>query len=315
MSQFPNKAIHVSHNNTKYMEKNVKGSSTEFSASVPPVLKRSQINVSKLIRGLSSGRYNSLFKSQGIEYAESNPYHYGDDSRYIDWNLSSRMNALHTKYFHEERNRTIWFMFDCSSSMNIGAPVSVYDIAMETMLTLASLALSQKDKIGAVIFDSDIRQYIPPAHVLPLVHRLYYVLEHSRFSSSIADLEHAVYFSKKILFQRSLIVVISDFLMDNCFETLNTLANSHDVLAIRVFFDMQANFPNGISMNVVDIENAKRHLISSNYVKKQYIENQSQLKSFWQRFNFRKGTSYFDISTTDSVLHTLASFLRNQHTI
>ena len=313
MSQSRNRFTNYSHNKNYPTGTNTQ--ETAGLSTVPYVLKKAQINVSKLIRGISSGRYNSLFKSQGIEYAESSPYHYGDDSRYIDWNLSSRMNALHTKYFHEERNRTIWLIFDCSSSMNIGAPVSVYDIAMEIMLTLSFLALSQKDKVGAVIFDSNIRYYIPPSHLLQSVHSLYHTLEKERFSSHVADLESAVYFSKKILFHRSLVVVISDFLMDNFFEHLNTLANSHDVLAVRVFYDIQANFPNGVSMNVMDTENSKKRFISSSYIKKQYIENQSHLRQFWQHFNFRKSTAYFDISTNDSVFHTLASFLGNQSKI
>lgn len=281
----------------------------------PAIFKKSQINVTKFLRGFSAGAYSSLFQNQGLEYAESKPFTYGDNIRYIDWKLSGRMNTLYTKYFHEERNRTVWLIFDCSGSMNIGAPMSVYDIALETAMTLLLLSFSQKDKIGTVIFDDKIRFFTPPTTVSSSLQRIYSKLEEHRFSHNKGNLETAIQFSKKILLHRSLVIVVSDFIMQNYFEFLSNLSVVHDLLVVRVFYNLRDNFPNAISFRATDTETNESRLISSDYIKKQYIENQQQMHRLWRNLSFKKNTSLIEISTTDSVFNKIAEFIQRKRRV
>ncbi len=276
------------------------------------LFKKSQINASKLIRGFRAGSYGSLFKSQGLEYAESKPYCYGDDARSIDWKLSGRMNALHTKYFHEERNRTVWFIFDCSASMNIGSPSSVYDVAIEAAMTLMLIAFSQRDKVGVVLFDSDICYFLPPTSLSSSLRRIFSQMEAHRFSEKEGAVDFVINFTKKTLPQRSLVVFVSDFLFSQCFERLARLCLPHDVLAVRVFYNMRDDLPNAVLLHVLDAETNERAMLSTNSVKKQYIESQVRTDSQWKSFGARQGASFLEIATTDSVYYKLSRFFQGK---
>ena len=51
------------------------------------------------------GAYHAVFKGRGMEFAEVREYQPGDDVRWIDWNVSARMNETYVKQFEEERER------------------------------------------------------------------------------------------------------------------------------------------------------------------------------------------------------------------
>jgi uncharacterized protein (DUF58 family) len=58
-------------------------------------VKRIQLVSRKLVDSLFSGNYKSLFKGPGLEFDDVRAYIPGDDTRFIDWNVSSRMENLH----------------------------------------------------------------------------------------------------------------------------------------------------------------------------------------------------------------------------
>ena len=60
---------------------------------------------SRLLEGLLSGNYRTVFRGPGIEFDEVREYVESDDARNIDWNVSSRMGSPFTKTYREERER------------------------------------------------------------------------------------------------------------------------------------------------------------------------------------------------------------------
>ncbi|MDZ7631012.1 MAG: DUF58 domain-containing protein [Gemmatimonadaceae bacterium] len=61
-----------------------------------------------------TGEYHSVFKGQGMEFAEVREYQPGDEVRTIDWNVSARMRQLFVKRYVEERELTVLLLVDCS---------------------------------------------------------------------------------------------------------------------------------------------------------------------------------------------------------
>ena len=53
-------------------------------------VRRIEIQTGKLVSETFAGEYLSVFKGQGIEFAEVRQYIPGDDVRSIDWNVSAR---------------------------------------------------------------------------------------------------------------------------------------------------------------------------------------------------------------------------------
>ncbi|MGB9599039.1 MAG: DUF58 domain-containing protein, partial [Myxococcota bacterium] len=77
-------------------------------------IRRIEISTRKVVSETFSGQYHSVFKGQGIEFAEVRPYIIGDEIRFIDWNVSARQNSLFVKRFAEERELTIFIVADVS---------------------------------------------------------------------------------------------------------------------------------------------------------------------------------------------------------
>ena len=53
-------------------------------------IRRIEIHTTRLVNDLFGGEYESVFKGQGIEFADIRQYVPGDDIRTIDWNVTAR---------------------------------------------------------------------------------------------------------------------------------------------------------------------------------------------------------------------------------
>ena len=93
------------------------------SADVLRQVKLIELRARRLVTTLFSGEYRSVFRGQGIEFAEVRAYEQGDDYRAIDWNVSARMGAPYVKTFVEERELTLLLVVDRSGSVEFGRPL------------------------------------------------------------------------------------------------------------------------------------------------------------------------------------------------
>ena len=62
-------------------------------------IKKLEIKTNRLVEGLISGEYHSVFKGMGIEFSDVREYAPGDDIRTIDWNVTARYNSPFVKEF------------------------------------------------------------------------------------------------------------------------------------------------------------------------------------------------------------------------
>ena len=83
-------------------------------------LRQLEIVAQRLVESLLAGNYRAVFKGTGIEFDEVREYVEGDDTRLIDWNVSSRFGQVYTKTFREEREMTLFLVLDLSASLNFG---------------------------------------------------------------------------------------------------------------------------------------------------------------------------------------------------
>ncbi len=98
------------------------------------------------------GANASVYYGRGMEYAESRAYQPGDDIRSIDWRLTARSNEVHTKLFHEERERPVYLLLDLRAMMQFGTKVRFKaHLAAEIAAMLAWVGLDGGDRIGGFI--------------------------------------------------------------------------------------------------------------------------------------------------------------------
>src|SRR5712692_8263392 len=84
------------------------------------ILQRLDWQVIRRLDGLLQGDYRSLFYGYGVDFADLREYQPGDDIRYIDWNVTARMDAPFVRQYVEDRDITAWFLLDLSPSMDFG---------------------------------------------------------------------------------------------------------------------------------------------------------------------------------------------------
>jgi uncharacterized protein (DUF58 family) len=130
------------------------------------ILQRLDWQVIRRLDGLLQGDYRSLFYGYGVDFADLREYQPEDDIRYIDWNVTARMNTPYIRQYVEDREITAWFLLDLSPSMDFGPQQSLKRTKLiDFVATLARLLTRHGNRVGAVFYaggyDLHARRTIP----------------------------------------------------------------------------------------------------------------------------------------------------------
>ena len=114
----------------------------------------------------------------GIVFADHRNYNFGDDLRYLDWNLYARFGNQLIRRFEEEKDMNVYFLLDCSKSMSVGNP-NKFDYARKVTAALAYIALADLDRICIVAFADKVYQ------MFPIIRGKQHILNVMRFLNSL----------------------------------------------------------------------------------------------------------------------------------
>jgi uncharacterized protein (DUF58 family) len=197
-------------------------------------VRRIELKTRRPVEGLLSGEYHSIFKGRGMEFSEVRGYVPGDDVRAIDWNVTARFNAPFVKEFIEERDLTLFIVFDISASNEFGFQRSKKDIGCDIAASLMFAALRNNDRVGLCLFTARVEKLIPPEkgkkHILKLLRELLYYEPKSKTT----DIQTALTYLNNILKKRSILFVISDFISPDFELPLQRLRNKHDLILVDI---------------------------------------------------------------------------------
>ncbi|MGB0581134.1 MAG: DUF58 domain-containing protein, partial [Limisphaerales bacterium] len=176
-------------------------------------IRQIEIRTNRLVSESLSGHYHSVFKGQGMNFDEVREYQPGDDVRSIDWNVTARMNQPFIKKFVEERELTVILAVDLSGSGLFGSgEQSKRELAAEIASVLAFSAIRNNDKVGLLLFTSEVEKFIPPrkgrSHVLRVIREILFFQPEKRGT----DLPAAMSFLNRVTAHKAIVVVASDFI-------------------------------------------------------------------------------------------------------
>ena len=208
-----------------------------------------------LVNSLFTGEYRSVFKGQGMEFAEVREYQAGDEVRSIDWNVTARMGRPFVKRYIEERELTVMLAVDLSGSERFGTRGRFKsELASELAAVLAMSAIRNNDRVGALLFTDRIEHVVPPRkgrrHALRLMRDLL-VFEPE---GTRTDLAAALEYVNRMLHHKAIIFVVSDFQSAEIERPLKLLAQRHDVVAVTVDDPSEQTLPNVGLARFVDPE-------------------------------------------------------------
>ena len=216
-----------------------------------------------LVTSLFAGEYRSVFRGQGMEFAEVRAYQDGDDFRSIDWNVSARLASPYVKIFSEERELTLLLLVDQSGSTHFGHPMTKAALAVEVAAVLALAAARQNDRVGGLLFAETVERVVPPAknrrHALRLIRDLVAFAPKGIRTNLAGSLTYA----NDLLKHHSIVVVLSDFFADGWEQPIRRLAARHDVVAITLDDRRERELPEGGWVDLEDAETGRRLLVDA----------------------------------------------------
>lgn len=200
-------------------------------------VRRLEIRTRAAVSELFTGQYHSVFKGQGMEFAEVREYVAGDDIRTIDWNVTARYGTPYVRKYVEERELTVFLTVDVSGSLDFGSVGrSKVELAAEVAALLAFSAIGNHDKVGLLTFTERPELFIPPrkdrGHGLRLIREILY----HRPAGRGTDLAAACETVRHSLRRRSVVFLVSDFLtpVAPLDAPLGALARQHDLIALEI---------------------------------------------------------------------------------
>jgi uncharacterized protein (DUF58 family) len=291
-----------------------KSTSTENLLGTEEILKKVrelEIKSKKITTHLFTGEYHSAFKGKGMSFREVREYYPGDDTRFIDWNVSARFSHPFSKVFEEERELTVMLLIDTSASNLFGTVTKQKkDLIVEMAAVLAFSAVSNNDKVGVIFFSNKIEKFIPPkkgrTHALYIVRELLTVQPTQKGTY----LDGAIKFFTSMVKQKSIAFVLSDFLAQDFENDLKIIANKHDVIGIRVYDKMDQQLPDAGLLQVHEAEGEKvKWIDSSNTMVRYNYQQHFMQQSDWCKNTFRKaGAELLHVRTDDDYVKILQQF-------
>jgi uncharacterized protein (DUF58 family) len=103
-------------------------------------------------------------RGEGTNFTGLRDYVPGDDPRHIDWKATARRLRPITREFSIEQGQTVMLIIDAGRLMTqIAGALPRFEYALSSALILANVAVQSGDSVGLLLFDDQIRAYVPPA--------------------------------------------------------------------------------------------------------------------------------------------------------
>ncbi len=228
-------------------------------------VRKLELKARRLVRESFSGEYLSSFRGQGLDFDDFREYQHGDEVRFIDWNVTARMNAPFVRKFREERELSVVIAVDVSGSADYGSvSLSKREVAAETAAVLGFSALHNGDKVGLLIFAHEPILFVPPEkgsrHLLRMIREIL-VAKPPQAGTSVASACDCLVNSLR---RKSVVFLISDFYSDPLDKPLGKLARKHETIALRVLDPLEAKLPKGGRVVMIDPETGFETLVNTN---------------------------------------------------
>ncbi|HEX3043676.1 MAG TPA: DUF58 domain-containing protein [Bacillota bacterium] len=188
-------------------------------------------------RDYKMGINKTRWMGNGAELESLREYQKDDDSKFIDWKASTRLNRPISKVFQMETNNQITIALDCGRLMTAEQKgLNTLDHAINSLLILSHIAFNAGDSLNIVAFSDKIIAKTPSLKgrdslkkITQFVTKLKPEFVESNYSLLFNYLEQT---QKK----RALIIIITDMIDDINYELfkkrINWLSRKHFVLFI-----------------------------------------------------------------------------------
>lgn len=278
-------------------------------------VRRIELITRGMVKETLGGQYHSRFKGQGIEFDDFREYQAGDDVRFLDWNVTARMNEPFVRKYIEERELTVMLVVDVSGSGDYGSQEdSKRERAAEVAAVFAFSAVQNQDKVGLLLVSDRVEEYLPArkgsAHALRILRDILSCDPQSRRTQLAPALDTAL----TRIAHRALVVVVSDFLTpDLAWEhSLRALAAKHDVVAAQISDPREWQLPDAGRLCLEDPETGEQFFVDTSHpaVRRQYASRMSDRQEHLVRVLRKNGVERIDIRLDEDYAPAMKAYFR-----
>jgi uncharacterized protein (DUF58 family) len=289
------------------------GSASERGVSTPErILQRLDWTVIRRLDGLLQGDYRSLFRGNGVDLAGLREYQPGDDVRYIDWNVTARMDDAYVREYNEDREITAWFLLDLSPSVDFGTVESERvkrTVLIDFVATLSRLLTRRGNRVGAIFFGEGIRQVPARGGRDQVLHVIDSLLRQPRLNrSGLTDLARLLGAGESTIKRRSLVFIISDFIsVPGWDKPLSFLNRRHEVVAVRLLDPREIELPDAGPLILEDAETGEQIYVDTHDRKfrKRFAEAAAAREAAVSGSFKRAGVEAVSLSTDDDLVRAI----------
>ncbi len=278
-------------------------------------VRKIEIKTKGLSKHIFSGEYHSAFKGKGMSFSEVREYQYGDDVRNIDWNVTARTGDPFVKVFEEERELTLMLLVDISKSTLFGTRTQMKsELITELSAVLAFSATQNNDKVGAILFSSEVEKYIPPkkgkGHILRIIREIIYHEAKHPDTNIKAALEYLNNIQKK----KSIAFLLSDFMDTGYEDAVSISARKHDLIGMHITDTAEKELINVGLLKTIDAETGKPVFIDTssrafrNKYRKWYDSNFNYFNTHFKK----SGADLVSIKTGEDYVKLLLHFFKSR---
>jgi uncharacterized protein (DUF58 family) len=285
------------------------------------ILQRLDWQVVRRLDGLLQGDYRSLFYGYGLDFADLREYQPGDDIRYIDWNVTTRMNTLYVREYLEDREIIAWFLLDLSPSLDFGTVENEKRaMLVDFVTTFTRLLTRHGNRVGALFYANNRVEKIIPARggrtqVLRITNDL---LNHQRPQRApFTDLAPLLSGGLNLIKRRSLVFILSDFISTPGWERpLSLLNQRHEVIAVRLFDPREVELPDVGLIVMEDAETGEQIFVDTHdrRFRQRFAEEARKRQEALDHIFKHTGVDVLSLSTSDDLVRAIVRFaeLREQ---
>jgi uncharacterized protein (DUF58 family) len=102
-------------------------------------------------------------RGEGTTFSSLREYVVGDDPRHIDWKATARRRKPITREYTVEQGQTVVIAVDAGRLMTqLAGALPRFEYALSSALVLADVAVHSGDRVGLLLFDDEVRAFVPP---------------------------------------------------------------------------------------------------------------------------------------------------------
>lgn len=237
---------------------------TLFDAEFMRKLETLRLLARRAFRSSQAGERTTLRRGTSLEFSDYRRYHAGDDFRYIDWNVYSRLDRLFLKVFTAEEDLSIHLLVDTSQSMRLGMPPKL-DYARHVAAALGYIGLNNLDRVGVIAFADELGTPMPPQRGRQQIFSMFRYFEALQPLGG-TDLNRVLSNYARQSHKTGLAIVVSDLFDPKGYERgLDALAyGGFDVLLLQLVDEEEVSPQLDGAVLLHDVESAQQRRLTVN---------------------------------------------------